>query len=126
MKPLIRVASWVACPLGRGRLRVDRGDRAQRSEGNSVITTGVDFQSGATRSSSGSRTTDSDEQVVELFAKACSDRTKGLTFHRGLQRQARLYAASAAVRQGDLQLHQANAESRGSLPLGVSVGLTHT
>jgi hypothetical protein len=72
---------------------------------------------------------DSHEQVVELIAKACSEHTKVLTFTEVSNVTGCTLLARRCIKadlQGRRQLHQANAESRGTLPVGVSMGLTHT
>jgi selenocysteine lyase/cysteine desulfurase len=118
------------------------------SEGNSVITNGVDFRAGdeivvweqnhvtnneawdirAKRFGlkivrvSVPPVPDSDEQVVELFAKACSDRTKVLTFTEvsnvsGLKLPAKKLAAMAHER--GIHCHIDGAQSWGAAALDV-------
>ena len=118
------------------------------SEGNSVITNGLDFRAGdeiviweqnhvtnneawdirAQRFGlkivrvSVPRVPDSDEQVVELFAKACSDRTKVLTFTEvsnvsGLRLPAKKLAAMA--RERGIYCHVDGAQSWGAAALDV-------
>ena len=118
------------------------------SEGNSIITNGLNFRPGdeiviweqnhvtnneawdirAKRFGlkivrvSVPRVPDSDEQVVELFAKACSDRTKVLTFTEisnvsGLKLPAKKLAAMA--RERGIYCHVDGAQSWGAKALDV-------
>jgi selenocysteine lyase/cysteine desulfurase len=118
------------------------------SEGNSVITNGLDFRAGdeiviweqnhvtnneawdirAKRFGlkivrvSVPRVPDSDEQVVELFANACSERTKVLTFTEvsnvsGLKLPAKKLAAMA--RDRGIYCHVDGAQSWGAAALDV-------
>ena len=118
------------------------------SEGNSVVTNGLNFRAGdeiviweqnhvtnneawdirAKRFGlkivrvSVPRVPDSDEQVVELFAKACSDRTKVLTFTEvsnvsGLKLPAKKLAAMA--RERGIYCHVDGAQSWGAAALDV-------
>jgi selenocysteine lyase/cysteine desulfurase len=118
------------------------------SEGNSVITNGLDFRAGdeiviweqnhVTNNEAWDirakrfglkiirvavpRVPDSDEQVVQLFANACSDRTKVLTFTEvsnvsGLRLPAKKLAAMA--RQRGIYCHVDGAQSWGAKALDV-------
>jgi selenocysteine lyase/cysteine desulfurase len=118
------------------------------SEGNSVVTNGLNFRAGdeiviweqnhvtnneawdirAKRFGlkivrvSVPRVPDSDEQVVELFARACSDRTKVLTFTEvsnvsGLKLPAKKLAAMA--RERGIYCHVDGAQSWGAAALDV-------
>jgi selenocysteine lyase/cysteine desulfurase len=118
------------------------------SEGNSVITNGLDFRSGdeivvweqnhVTNNEAWDirakrfglkivrvslpRLPESDEQVVELFARACSDRTKVLTFTEvsnvsGLRLPAKKLAAMA--RERNIHCHVDGAQSWGASALDV-------
>ncbi|MBM6583972.1 aminotransferase class V-fold PLP-dependent enzyme [Microvirga sp. BT689] len=118
------------------------------SEGNSIITNGLDFRPGdeiviwdqnhvtnneawdirAKRFGlkivrvSVPKVPESDEQVVELFSKACSDRTKVLTFTEvsnvsGLKLPAKKLAAMA--RERGIHCHVDGAQSWGALVLDV-------
>src|SRR4029453_5008950 len=118
------------------------------SEGNSVITNGLDFRAGdeiviwdqnhVTNNEAWDirarrfglkivrvslpRVPDSDEQVVDLFAKACTDRTRVLTFTEvsnvsGLKLPAKKLAAMA--RDRGIHCHVDGAQSWGVLALDV-------